>query len=453
MRVLGSLSGRLLVAASLVLAVFVAMTALILEQAYRTSLERGVNERLEAHVHALLSQAEERRAGELALPQFIREHRFNQLESGLYAWVENGQGQPVWRSQSASGLTLPLPKDISAGESRFEEVLSEDGTVYFLESYGVQWEGANEAVSRYTFYVGEDREDFRAMLASYRRQLWGWLLGLTAVLLSVQYAVMRWGLYPLKNASSELRAIENGASDSIVGVYPREVQALTDNINLLIKNERAQRERYRASLGDLAHSLKTPLAVLQGATSSPSHDLIGTVREQVARMSQIVKYQLQRAATGAGSALAKPIDVKGVADKIIGALAKVYADKGVQVELAMEGHARFYGDEGDLFEMLGNLLDNAYQWCEGRVRITAQPLGANAGRQGLDLRIEDDGPGVPLEFRERLGQRGARVDASVEGHGIGLAMVVDIAQAYGGQLLIGDSDLGGASFIVRFPVG
>lgn len=447
-----SLSGRLVFAASLVLAVFVVLTALILEQAYRHSLEQGVVERLEAHVHALLSQAEERKAGELSLPQFIRENRFNQLESGLYAWVENGRGDKVWRSQSASGQDVPLPKDVSAGETRFEEVKSPDGDEYFLESYGVIWEGANEAESRYTFHVAESREEFRQMLVSFRRQLWGWLGALAAVLLFAQYSVLRWGLKPLQLAADELRAIEEGRSEGISGVYPDEVQALTDNINLLIKSERAQRERYRASLGDLAHSLKTPLAVLQGAAGSPPEELNQTLREQVSRMTQIVKYQLQRAATSGSSALAKPVEVKSVLDKIVGALNKVYADKGVRVELQLAANARFHGDEGDLLEMFGNLLDNAYQWCRTRVRIVAEPLGGNAARQGLELRIEDDGPGVPEEHREKLGQRGARVDPNVEGHGIGLAVVVDIIQAYGGQMNIDRSDLGGANFILRFPV-
>lgn len=448
-----SLSGRLLFAASLVLAVFVGLTALILEQAYGHSLERGVNQRLEAHVHALLSQSDERKPGELSLPQFIRENRFNQLESGLYAWVENGRGEPIWRSQSASGLTMSsLPKDIAPGETRFEELETPEGEQYFLESYGVLWEGANDSESRYSFHVAESRDDYRSMLVSYRRQLWGWLMALAAVLLAGQYAVMRWGLKPLQRAAGELRAIEEGHSDAIAGVYPDEVQALTDNINLLIKSERAHRERYRASLGDLAHSLKTPLAVLQGAAGAPPEELGATVREQVTRMTQIVKYQLQRAATSGASALAKPIEVKAVVGKIAGALAKVYADKGVKVSLELAPNARFYGDEGDLMEMLGNLLDNAHQWCRRQVRVVAIPLGTGPGRQGLELRIEDDGPGVPDEHRDRLGQRGARVDPNVEGHGIGLAVVVDITQAYGGQMLIGESELGGASFILRFPV-
>ncbi|MBI2381099.1 MAG: hypothetical protein HYV16_10120 [Gammaproteobacteria bacterium] len=447
-----SLSGRLLLAASLVLAVFVGMTALILEKAYEASLTRGVGERLEAHIHALLSQAEEIRPGELSLPQFIRENRFNQLESGLYGWIVNGRGEPVWRSQSASGQDVPRPDDVAAGETRFEEVLDAEGAGFFLTSYGVLWEGDNEAESRYTIHVAEGQEDYRQMLVSYRRQLWGWLTALAAVLLIVQYAVMHWGLTPLKRAAEQLQAVEEGRSERIDGQFPFEVQALTDNINLLIKSERAQRERYRASLGDLAHSLKTPLAVLQGATGSASDDLVQAVNEQVPRMNQIVKYQLQRAATSGISALAKPVDVQVVAGKIVAALAKVYVEKGVQVEMQVAAQARFYGDEGDLFEMLGNLLDNAHQWCKSRVRVLARPLSDRTGRQGLELCIEDDGPGVPLEHRERLGQRGVRVDSRVPGHGIGLAVVVDIVLAYGGQMQIADSDWGGASFQLRFPV-
>jgi two-component system, OmpR family, sensor histidine kinase PhoQ len=169
-------------------------------------------------------------------------------------------------------------------------------------------------------------------------------------------------------------------------------------------------------------------------------------------MSGIIEHQLKRAAASGGALLGQaPIEVAALAGDLRAALLKVYADKDLSIELAVAPAAQFVGDRGDLTELLGNLLDNACKWCRGRVRLSAALDPAADPRQRLALVIEDDGPGISGADRERVLERGVRADEKVPGHGLGLAMVHDTVDLYGGTLAIDSSPLGGARFTVRLP--
>jgi two-component system sensor histidine kinase PhoQ len=247
---------------------------------------------------------------------------------------------------------------------------------------------------------------------------------------------------------------------SLRGRYPRELALLTNNINELIESEREHLIRYRNTLGDLAHSLKTPLAVLRTRIENGSNDdmdgLREVVRSQVARMDGIVAYQLARAATTGHQVFAAPIAIDPHVESLVQSLEKVYARKNVLCEFDLDPTARFYGELGDLLELLGNLLENAFKWANHRVLLSTQTLTvAPQRRAGLLISVEDDGPGIPPEKVEHLLQRGVRGDERVQGHGIGLSIVQDIVRAYRGELSVERSDeLGGARFVLRFsPAG
>jgi len=186
--------------------------------------------------------------------------------------------------------------------------------------------------------------------------------------------------------------------------------------------------------------------------SLPPGPQSGALGGEIDRMSGIIEHQLKRAAASGGALLGQaPVDVAQVAAELRGALLRVYAAKDLALELAVRPGSQFIGDRGDLTEMLGNLLDNACKWCHGRVRLTVTIDAAAAARERLRTEVEDDGPGISAPDRERVAQRGVRTDERVPGHGLGLAMVRDSVELYGGRFSIDASPLGGARVTVLLP--
>jgi two-component system sensor histidine kinase PhoQ len=440
-----SLNKRMILSASFVLAIFIVLTALGLDRAFYDSARSARQERLLGQLYLLIAAAEVDEQGHLNLPANLSEARFSLPGSGLYAFVSDRDGRRVWNSVSALGVTAPYASKLAAGDKRFEQRGTQSGDDYFVQSLGVNWAVARKHYA-FTFSVSEDLTEFKAQIRHYRQSLWGWLAALAILLILAQAAVLRWGLRPLRGVAHELNAIESGRQEKLQGDYPKEIKRLTDNLNSLIHHERAQQFRYRNALGDLAHSLKTPLAVMRGALSADKTSLPATVEEQVKHMDGIVAYQLQRAATAGSSKLvATPIAILPIAEKVIAALHKVHHEKGVSTKLLIPSEAIFSGDEGDLMELLGNLLDNAFKWCSKNVQLRVlTPPGH------LRLSVEDDGPGIAPEQGKNILQRGVRADEMVPGHGIGLAIVRDITEAYAGSVEAGRSQLGGAAITLDF---
>lgn len=429
-----SLNARLLLAASLVLLGFFGLTGYALDRAFRDAALVAVQERLQAQVYMLLGAATFDESGHLRLPQVLPEARFSTPNSGLYAGVMGNTDVPVWRSRSTLGMApVTLPQVATAGQAVFEEVLTAAGTSLLLLNFTVIWERGPEDLRRYTFWVAEDRQGFSEPVEGFRRSLGGWLLAAALMLLTVQGFILRWGLAPLRQVAQQVREIEAGTRERLDGAYPAELLPLTDNLNNLIQQSRALLERYRNALGDLAHSLKTPLAVLQGALEQPQHPSLEPLfAEQLTRMRQTVDYQLQRAAASGRSALTAPVAVRGVAEKVLHSLAKVYADRRLQQQLLVDPQLSVRVDEGDLLEILGNLADNACKWAASQIIIRASTQETR-----LILEVIDDGPGIPAEAHERLMARGQRADSRVEGQGIGLAVVRELVeQVYQGKLQI-----------------
>jgi two-component system sensor histidine kinase PhoQ len=221
------------------------------------------------------------------------------------------------------------------------------------------------------------------------------------------------------------------------------------NLNALLLGERRRVSRYRDTLGNLAHSLKTPLAVMRSSLPLESPGPLGA---EIERMRGIIEHQLKRAAASGGALLGSaPVEVAAVAAELRLALLKVYAGKDLALELALAPGAQFIGDRGDLTELLGNLLDNACKWCNSRVRLSGGGDASAGPRERLQLLVEDDGPGISAADRARVLERGVRADEKVPGHGLGLAMVQDTVELYGGRLEVDASPLGGARFTVRLP--
>ena len=456
-----SLQARSLFAAGIALAAFLGLTGFALDRAIYETLRSALRERLMSYSYGYLAASEVARSRRWLPPEIGPDPRFDRPDGGLYAGVigpveADGVKAEQWRSPSALGAALPFDAKLKPGDVKFEGPLPGAKEKVYLFSIGVAWEVPNREPINLTIHVAENasilddqRDVFRGTLAAY-------LGGLGALLLLLLLATLRWSLRPLRKVATDLTRVERGERERLSSDYPLELSRLALSINQFIESERVHLTRYRNTLADLAHSLKTPLAVIRNQLDSgeSGEELRWTVLEQVGRMDQIVQYQLSRAATSGHTTFAVPIPIEPHAEEIVASLEKVYVDRRILCEFDIDPRARFYGEQGDPLELLGNLLENAFKWARSRVLLTARALpGRDARRGGLELIIEDDGPGIPDDQVEHLLQRGVRGDERVQGHGIGLAIVQDLLKAYRGSLEVSRSTaLGGTAFMLRFGV-
>jgi two-component system sensor histidine kinase PhoQ len=451
-----SLGQRLFLSATVVLVITLWVTGLVLDQAFSISLDNFVREKLRIHTFALLSSADNVN-NKIQLPMRLPEQQFNATEGSLLALVTDTQQSESWRSLSAGArrFSLPLP---DAGEWLFGRAQDSTGEIYYVSSYSTTWPGTAGKKTAFVFTVMESVDVYRQQLADYRGAIAAGLIGFGLMLLTLQSIVLRWGLRYLREVAMDVSAMNMGELQSLTGRYPKELQPLTANLNQLIKNERLQRERYRDRMADLSHSLKTPISVLHGIASDTDHEgkpisrqqILETLQRQVSRMRNIVDHQLQRAVTTGRQTGLVVTAVRDEVDSIVSALDKVYYEKGVRAIVQIETTTGFYGDENDLLELLGNLLDNAYKHCHKQVKISGHVSEEDADTT-LVLNVEDDGPGVPQAMRTTILRRGVRLDSTAEGQGLGLAIVVDIVSSYNGHISVGDSSLGGALFTLTIP--
>ena len=448
-----SLHIRLLIAATLVLAGFLGTAGVALHNAFLDSAEAALRDRLLGHVYALLAAAGEDQDGHMLLPMRLPDQRFSNPDSGLYALVVENNGRIHWRSPSLTGQSMDFVQPQPPGEREWHYWQNGDRELLVL-NFGIAWEDYQGNKTPYTIAVAADNAPMLQEVQSFRTALWTWLGSLACILLLVQWVILHWGLRPLRTVAHDLLRIENGETENLAGSYPKELRGLTNNLNALIGNARAKQQRYRNSLDDLAHSLKTPLAILHNAVleTEDIRTLVDLVREQVQRMDSIVQHQLRRAAVAGHGALGRTVPVAPLVERLIRSLSKVYRDKAMQITLDLATDARFFGDEADLLEVLGNLVDNAFKYGHQRIHIHTRSF-IDSGKQKpvLVLRIDDDGPGIDPSRLEELMQRGLRLDESIPGQGIGLAVARDIVTLYDGRMETKLSSLGGASVIVYWP--
>lgn len=456
-----SLAKRMLISSALVLIVFLGGAALLLSTIFAISLDSIVREKLTLHTYQLISIGDSD-TGLMQLPEQLAEPRFNQRQGSLIAFVTeltlDNQQQEVWRSLSAKDTQFSFPAPES-GQWFFGRAQGAKGAQYYVSSYNTTWSNEKGAKTKYIFTVMEEFDSYQNELAKYRLAIVIGLLVFGLIFLLLQTIILRFGLSPVRRITADVEAMNKGEIDSLTRQYPQELKPLTTNLNLLVDNERHQRERYRDRMADLSHSLKTPLSVLRGIESDiddqgqpiSRQNMLDTLTKHVNRMTEIVDYQLQRAISNGAPTVFSKIDVADKSNDIILALNKVYADKTIISELNIDKGLCFYGEENDLIEIIGNLLDNAYKHGQKLVRFSASKIIAKTGSPQLVLRFEDDGCGVPLAKRATILQRGVRLDSSGEGQGFGLSIVADIVNSYQGVIAIENSVLGGAMFNITIP--
>lgn len=448
-----SVSRRLLLSVTVPLLFFFGVMVAVLDARFRALSEASLREQLEARIVALIASADPDAEGKVAPTLQDAESRLASPGSGLYAGIINRKGQQLWRSPSTAGTFISFDTALAPGQRSFRYLDGARSGRLAAISRGLLWDDEQGRSSELTFIVAASLEPYTQQLRSFRQGLLGGFAVIAGLLLLTLAALLRWALRPVRLLGEQIRAVENGQRDQLDSAWPRELVSVAANLNALLRSERTRIARYRDTLGNVAHSLKTPLAVLRAGTAGKDlPSLTATVNEQVDRMTAIVERQLSRATAGGGSILGQvAVEVLPVAQELRTAMSKVHAHKDLHIELAIDPSVLFVGNRDDLLEMLGNLMDNAAKWCRGRVRVTSRNAIELGAARRLELRVEDDGNGIAAADRDRVLQRGVRVDEIEPGHGLGLSMVSETAELYGGELVVGESDLGGARLLLRLP--
>ena len=435
-----------------VLVVFFGLTVFLLDMLFRHAAERSLRELMDAQMVALIAAADPNGPESVTLTAVLQTG-FDTPGSGLYAEIRSASGESVWRSKSTTGTAVQFGPPLEGGErSFFYTAIAGTDIRLAVASRGIVWDDPHGQPARFTFSVASSLEAYEDQVASFRQQLIGWFAGLALLFVATLALLLRWLSQPMRRLEREIKEVEAGTRERLGEEWPNELAAVTGNLNALLEGERARIRRYRDTLGNVSHSLKTPLAVMRqtlGASQSPSSKVLDA---EIERMNGIIEHQMKRAATSGGVLLGQaPVALAPIVTELRVALLKVYGNKDLLFENAVAAGAQFIGDRNDLTELLGNLLDNACKWARSRVRIAAEIDVKATSRTALIIVIEDDGPGIAEADRARVLERGGRADEEMPGHGIGLSMVHDTVALYGGTMRIDSSPLGGARFDLKLP--
>ena len=445
---LNTLFGRLFLASVVILGMCFGLIGYVIHQLILDNVYASKQEQLRLQNYVLLTSAQLGETG-IELPEEQREPLFDDEDSGLYGYISDTSNTFLWRSYS----TKKLDHDTATEKALVATLIDQPGSYefevtndYFIYRYVVLWELIADKPQFIVFTVVEDNSPTLAAVHAVQQNLNRWLAGIAIGLIITLLLILRWGTHPLRQLADNLKHIEAGKSDRLEGKYPVELQGVARNMNQLIESERQQRERYYRTMSDLAHSLKTPLSVIKAELSSLGESDNKTLfSTQTQRMDEIIKHQLQRAVIASHHQLTGNVDINQCVERIISALKKVYASKSITFDTIIPDQIHFKGDERDLMEVLGNVLDNACKACVNNVKIEADQSASQ-----LTLSIHDDGPGIPVADRDKLIKRGQRADTRHPGQGIGLDVVTDIISTYQGELTIDTSPLGGALFQLHF---
>lgn len=439
-----SLRLRLVVLAVLLLTVSLGLVGFALDAAFHRSSEAGLQARMESLVYLVLAATEVADDGSMTVDDDPGDPRLGQPGSGIYASVHGNMDQ--WSSPSLLGVTQPELIQIQAGESSFLAPAS--GIDFYAFNYGVSWELPDGQGLPLTVTILVDPRELHPEMQAFRIGLWKSLGATGVILVLAQLLLLTLGLRPLRRITQDISGIESGQLDRLEDSYPRELEPLKRNLNHLLDTEKANQTRYRNALDSLAHSLKTPLSVIRASLPADSSPKTIVMENAVSDMQRLIATRLQRAAISTRRSMAQAVDVKTQVDRLVQSLSRVYSQELINIDVNIDPGLVFYGEQRDLLELTGNLLDNACKYGAGQVRLSADAIDPGDQRAGIRLKVEDNGPGIGEDERELLLQRGVRGDERVDGHGLGLAIALEIVGAYNGEITIEKSSLDGASISV-----
>jgi signal transduction histidine kinase len=442
-----SLARRLFLTAVTVTVIVLAVAGVVLSSLYRAAVERSFDRQLNIYLKGIVVDVATAPAGMIPDPA-TGEPLFETPKSGWYWQIEKLLGQQSEIKRSAS---LPEPGLPSLDEQRIP--IRPDG---FRDGYIFGPDNRRLRVienlidlgndGQFVVTVAADATEMEDDVGDFNYALVLTLASLGIVFIATALFQVRFGLRPLSRISRALHGIRTGRAERLEGEFPEEVAPLAREVNALIDTNREIVMRARTHVGNLAHALKTPLSVLLNETSGRADAVAVKVREQVGLMRDQVQHHLERARIAARVAVpGTVIAVKPVVEGVLRTMEKIHRERAPKLAARYESDVRFHGEQQDLEEMIGNLVDNACKWAKTRVDVAvsaADPGGG--GRPFFRIAVDDDGPGLPHEARQAvLTQRGRRLDESKPGSGLGLSIVSDLAHLYDGRLELGTAPLGG----------
>src|SRR4051812_32980142 len=406
---------------------------------------------LQADMDGLIAAAEPDPNGGVMLADRFLNHNFDRVYSGLYYQIRSGNsGGQISRSLFDKEI-IPV-NQTKKGALTWGSAVGPENQQLRVVSRKVDLTPDNSGDAEYTFLVAGDMAAVERQTQEFNNTLfWSFLilgLGLIAAIL-VQVKV---GLLPLRQVSKGLAKIRDGEARRLEGRFPTEIAPLATELNSLIQHSEEVVGRARTHVSNLAHFLKTPLAVLAAEAEAHQSDagaapLAEMVKRQVFSMRRQVDHYLTRArAAGSLDVLGNRTQICAVMDDLARVIARIHAARGIVIDAECDDGFYFRGERQDLEEMLGNLIDNGCKWARTRVRVRCEKTGNR-----LVLTVEDDGPGLSAQQRAQVGSRGERLDESVPGSGLGLAIVRDISKLYGGFFSLDQSSLGGVLARLELP--
>ncbi len=432
------------------------LTALTLTWLYRNTTYRSFDDPLVSAVTSLIASAEVA-DGMLGLSRKPIDPRYQRALSGRY-WLigflqDDGVIEAITSSRSLYEETLTLPK------SDVARLQNQQGEEIRSNAEGPDSNENLRLVARQVVLpnmkapvvvvAAADNRSARQSVISFALIAFGLMLLISIGLVTAVVTQVRSGLKPLFDLREKVADVREGRAGQVDGKYPREIQPLANELNSLITHNKDVVERARTHVGNLAHALKTPLAVLQNEAQSTDSTLSEIVGRQTETMKNQVDHHLRRARAAArGQAIGVSSPVNETLEALARTLERIYRDKDIDFDVDLEPDLIFRGEKRDLEEMAGNLMDNACKWTKSAIRVSAQRL-ADDGQ--FIIIVSDDGPGMAADQYKEAIKRGARLDEATPGSGFGLAIVDDLARAYKGRLTLGKSDMGGLKSVLELP--
>ncbi|WP_428696185.1 ATP-binding protein [Stappia sp.] len=443
-----SIATRLIMVAALWSLVALLVTGFVLVTLYREASEREFDARLDVYLKAIIGEMAAGTPSSPAVPGNLGDPRFDLPASGWYWMVMQAEtGEVLFSSESLLGDRLELPQPEPGevlksviGGPRSAELRALQRTIIFGEA------------AAYRIAVAGDTDELRERESDFAGQVALTLLVLGLGLVGAIFLQVRVGLRPLATLSASLAAVRRGDAQTVDEDLPPELRPLAVELNALVRSNREVVERARTHVGNLAHALKTPLSVIVNEVRGQDAPFAGKVGEQAELMRSQVNHHLERARMAAQRrVIGVSCDVEPVLARLIRAMSRIHRDRDLDISLDMKSQVRFRGEEQDLEEMAGNLIDNACKWASSRVRVSVAPQGEGATAERVVVTIEDDGPGLGAQERAEALKRGRRLDETVPGTGLGLSIVVDLAGLYGGDLSLSKARTGGLAARLVLP--